>query len=522
MTLKLLPLAALCAALGLLATGCPNTGLVCSAGLSACGNTACVDYQSDSRNCGGCGQACQTGQACVAAKCVCREGSSLCDGTCVVTDSDARNCGTCGNSCAGNQVCEGGTCKAACVLGSSSRCGGACVDLSSDPTHCGTCETSCPDNQSCHAGRCQYDLVAACQSVGTVVGLSASGNPGPARPMGAGPQALAVTGSGGLLVADGFDSKVRLASLPGLTELSAQAAAASPNHILLDPPYAYVVTSLGNTLLVLQQAASDAGTGALTKVTELDLGANTSPQAIAKVGTKLYIPLWGGSGAGVAAGQKVLTVDVSNPAAPVAGAAVDLTGVDLKPFDGGTAIPRPYHIANRNGQLYVPLNNLDPSYSPAGPGVLVRIDPSNGNTLTRIELPASCLNPGYLVPSPDAGTLYVSCTGAPAYDSSFKLLANTNAGVVALGPDDQVKGSWSVSCPANGDGGCAPPMPGRFAARGNRLYVGEASAGRVFVLEDTGAALVERRGYADGGTPVQACGVSAAGFGNVYDLAAIP
>jgi hypothetical protein len=195
----------------------------------------------------------------------------------------------------------------------------------------------------------------------------------------------------------------------------------------------------------------------------------------------------------------------------------------LKPFDGGTAIARPYAIVARGGQLYVPLNNLDPAYDVAGPGMLVRIDPQANNAITPIELPAAqCLNAGAVKLSPDGGTLYVGCSGFPTYDSSYNVIANRSAGVLALGPDDAVRSSWSAVCPATSDAGCAPPFPGRFAVRGNRLFVGDQSVGRMFVLEDTGAQLVERRGYADGGTPAQACGRNPAGFGNVSDVVALP
>ncbi len=526
MKLKVIATTLFCA-LGLSQLGCPNLGIICSTGLHACGGTACVDYQSDGRNCGGCGLACQVGQACVAGKCECQAGSSLCDGACVVVGSDPRHCGGCGTPCTADQVCESGTCRGACVLGTSSLCGSSCVNLAADPTNCGACGKSCPDNQSCHAGRCQYDVVAACFSVGQVVGLQAStGNLGPAKPLGAGPQALAAYGDV-LVAADGVEQTVRQARLPGLSEVgTAQATAASPNHVFVELPYLYLVTSVGNTLLVLQQQyEADGGVGTLTKLKsgEVDLGANTSPQAIAKVGTRLYIPLYGGAGAQAAAGQKVLMVDVFNPAAPVVGSAVDLSGINLKAFDGGTAIARPYGIVSRGGKLYVPLNNLDPSYKPAGPGMVARIDPAAGNAVSTVELPVSgCLNAVAVAPSADGGMLYVSCAGNPTYDSNYNLLANSHAGVVALGPDDRVVGSWSASCPPGADAGCVPPMPGRIAVRGNRVFVADQSIGRVFILEDTGAALVERRGYADGGTPVQACASNSFGFGNVADLVSIP
>src|SRR5688500_16533470 len=90
-------------------TGCPDTGVVCRAGTSRCGN-GCADFTSDSRNCGGCGQACAASQVCVNSACACRPGTSECKGLCVVYDSDPKNCGGCGEACDPGQFCNQRTC----------------------------------------------------------------------------------------------------------------------------------------------------------------------------------------------------------------------------------------------------------------------------------------------------------------------------------------------------------------------------------------------------------------------------
>src|SRR4029077_16187987 len=90
------------------------------------------------------------------------------------------------------------------------------------------------------------------------------------------------------------------------------------NQVLVDEPYVYVVNSTDGTLQVLQRdagaAAADAGLG-LGTLTEITLGASTYPQWMAKVGSQLYVTLYG-TASQVDAGQKVVQVDVSNPGAP--------------------------------------------------------------------------------------------------------------------------------------------------------------------------------------------------------------
>src|SRR5205823_3041362 len=117
----------------------------------------------------------------------------------------------------------------------------------------------------------------------------------------------------------------------------------------------------------------------LVTIAELNFGANTTPEAIAKIGNALYVPLWGGLGpAEVSAGQKVVKVDITDRRAPKVTATYDLSTLDLKPFDGGAPIPRPFGIVLHQGKLYVPLNNIDLNFSVAGAGLLATIDPASG------------------------------------------------------------------------------------------------------------------------------------------------
>jgi hypothetical protein len=96
-----------------------------------------------SRLCGSCGA-----YAC------CATGTACCNGTCTDLNSDTSNCGACGNVCAEpTPTCYQGTCIG-CPTGLT-WCNPACVDLSSDPFNCGTCYHQCAPNEVCAGGTCQ-------------------------------------------------------------------------------------------------------------------------------------------------------------------------------------------------------------------------------------------------------------------------------------------------------------------------------------------------------------------------------
>jgi len=551
-----LSLALLTAGLGLSLCACPPTGVVCSEGLSRCG-LGCADFATDRRNCGACANVCPNGQVCQAAACICQAGATLCADGCALTASDPGHCGACGTACAVDQVCEAGQCKSACVLGTSTRCGQSCVNLLNDPGHCGGCGSACEAPQSCRSGICTYDVVAACFSNGQVTGIQAGSDfKGPNEPLGSGPAALASL-QDVLLSADGVDARLyqaRLTSVGGHAFAVYPASArtgGAPNQVRVDDPYIYVVNASGGSLQVLLRGgASDAGFDAdagedagapdprldggrfpeglqYATVAELSFGANTFPEGMARLGNFLYVPLYGGmSSATAPAGQKVAKVDVTDPRNPAVVDTIDLSGMDLKPFDGGTPVPRPYAIAAHQGLLYVALNNLNAdTYAPEGPGLLARIDPAT-RAVSTVDLGPTCLNAIWVVS--DGTRLYVSCQGRSVYDSSWALVSVEKTGVVVVEQDAPVS-TWSPVCPADAGsyqsdgGGCLPISASRFAVQGGKLYVGDQSGGRIFVLE--GPQLVERRGYfaVDGGAPIQACAVNPTlGYSNVSDVLAQP
>ncbi len=535
---------ALCGAV--LLTGCPDTGIICQAGTVRCGQ-GCVDSNADAKNCGGCGSACRSGEVCSAAACVCAAGTFSCNGECVVRDNDVKNCGACGKACAMGEVCEAGACKLGCTASpTSTLCGTSCVNFGTDAMNCGACNVKCENSQSCHAGRCTYDLVAACFSSGQVVGLQASTEfRGPAEALGTAPQSLAAL-NGVLLSLDGIDQRLyqaRLRSVGGRAFaklLEENKTGSAPNQVVVDGQRVYVVNSASGTLQVLGAPTvnvdgggevGDAGISggqALTTLSEINLGANTYPQGLAKVGNNAWIPLYGGFGAANAgAGQKVVRVDVTDPTLPIVRETIDLSTLNLKPFDGGSPVARPYAILARNGNVYVALNNLNATtYVPEGPGLLAKIDLLS-KAVTVIDLGGDkCLNPGWL--ASDGVNLLVSCLGAAEYSGApdFALLRTAKSGVVLLDTNDQRRGTWEPSCPAGADGGpgCTPILPSRFTVSNGRAYVGDQNGGRVFVLDIVGTQLVERRGYfGDAGLPISACAPDpVTGIANVSDVFAVP
>jgi hypothetical protein len=137
---------------------------------NVCGNGCETSIKDDPSNCGACGHACNTDQACVEGRCICDPDRTRCSSGCVDLQTDAQNCGACGNACPGlssdavnghgNPLCVLGRCSYTCTPGFADcdhRIENGCeVDLMVDPTHCGSCEAQCDlkGGQPCAAGRC--------------------------------------------------------------------------------------------------------------------------------------------------------------------------------------------------------------------------------------------------------------------------------------------------------------------------------------------------------------------------------
>jgi hypothetical protein len=78
-----------------------------------------------------------------------------CGGDCVALDEDNRHCGACGNACPSGQVCVAGACKAGtCEESFRNACGPECVRLTENPAHCGACGKACGAGTVCHKSAC--------------------------------------------------------------------------------------------------------------------------------------------------------------------------------------------------------------------------------------------------------------------------------------------------------------------------------------------------------------------------------
>lgn len=144
---------------------------------------ACVDTQSDARNCGGCGRACGTDEVCLAGECAlhCPAGQVQCGAACVDPRYDPGACGArgaCsspepasadyeGARCEAGLGCLDGACAPTCPSGQI-VCEDVCVNRETDPLHCGArghCSSAgasspdyagaaCGPGETCQGGTC--------------------------------------------------------------------------------------------------------------------------------------------------------------------------------------------------------------------------------------------------------------------------------------------------------------------------------------------------------------------------------
>jgi len=119
--------------------GCPNGQSVCNNGSGEKCYSACT------------GGRIRNTQTCV---CECPVGQNECAGKCVNFLTDTSNCGSCGNVCPSGTVCSNGICSTTCGAGLTNCPPTGCVDLTSNPANCGTCGHACPANASCVGGTC--------------------------------------------------------------------------------------------------------------------------------------------------------------------------------------------------------------------------------------------------------------------------------------------------------------------------------------------------------------------------------
>ena len=145
--------------------GCPAYQTECAG--------KCLDTNSDSVNCGGCGRVCPAGTVCDGSgRCAvtCAKGRVVCNGVCVDPAVDRNHCGAsgdceganAGNVCEAGEVCGGsGVCELSCQAGLV-NCDGVCIDPYTSRETCGAsgdCRgekagTVCAAGEICSAGAC--------------------------------------------------------------------------------------------------------------------------------------------------------------------------------------------------------------------------------------------------------------------------------------------------------------------------------------------------------------------------------
>ena len=132
----------------------PDGAAPCPATSTVCGGL-CVDTATNAQNCGACGTACKTGEACTGGQCViaCPGGQVACGGLCFELSNDLQHCGSCTTQCKAGEVCGNGQCTTNCPSGQN-NCSGSCADFQTDPKHCGDCATACGATEECVAGKC--------------------------------------------------------------------------------------------------------------------------------------------------------------------------------------------------------------------------------------------------------------------------------------------------------------------------------------------------------------------------------
>ena len=145
----------------------------------------------------------------------------------------------------------------------------------------------------------------------------------------------------------------------------------------------YLINRADNNIVLLDGAS-------LTLDQQISTGANTDPQDLAVIGTKIYVAAFSAAG--------VIVIDTANNNA--------ISMIDLSSLDPADGIPDCESIAAVGGSLYVSCGILDPTmqFAPRGNGKVAVIDAQSATLTTTIDMPAE--NPvGFFTLSPTTSML---------------------------------------------------------------------------------------------------------------------
>ena len=151
---------------GVCGAECAAAGGVCPAAKPVCCAAGCTNTATDAANCGRCGDACAPGgDRCQGGECFCGQGAACAAGSaapdccaegCTDTETDSANCGECGEACTAPETCGGdgtpGRCGCTpriCAADYPGQCGAALED------GCGgelDCSGACAAPQTCGGG----------------------------------------------------------------------------------------------------------------------------------------------------------------------------------------------------------------------------------------------------------------------------------------------------------------------------------------------------------------------------------
>jgi hypothetical protein len=185
-----------CGTLGAVCGTCTDGNCTSTAGACVCSGAkpdlcsgACTNRQTDSSNCGTCGNECVSGTSCVGSSCTCNatscpNGCCGADGACH-TPSAPGTCGIAGAACTdctlntvSHEIACNGSGVCACETGKT-LCEGVCTDTLTDDNNCGGCNTLhtasaiCNSDQHCVAGQCTCNA-SSCPSGCCTAGVGGS------------------------------------------------------------------------------------------------------------------------------------------------------------------------------------------------------------------------------------------------------------------------------------------------------------------------------------------------------------